>query len=173
MSQTYNWTPPLEDGMESWPDLRHPVRLGLLLGMMFGAVNVMFSWLFPLSDDTIGALLRFYGPMFFVWSFISFRAARRDGRLLSGLVTGAAVAFTTFCVFDVLNIVRVNLFLGELTARADWQNMMARFRASEFSNLRAFVTLEYVRDAPLKIGTASVIGAVMGTIGGSLGRVQS
>ena len=92
---------------------------------------------------------------------------------MSGLVTGAAVAFTTFCVFDVLNIVRVNLFLGELTARADWQNMMARFRASEFSNLRAFVTLEYVRDAPLKIGTASVIGAVMGTIGGSLGRVQS
>ena len=161
------------DGMASWPDLRHPLRLGLLLGTMFGAVNVMFSWLFPLSDDTIGALLRFYGPMFLVWSFISFRAARRDGRLLSGLVTGAAVAFATFCVFDVLNIVRVNLFLDALTARADWQSMMARFRASEFSNLRAFVTLEYIKDAPLKIGTASVIGVVMGTIGGSLGRVQS
>ena len=134
--------------MASWPDQRHPLRLGLLLGTMFGAVNVMFSWLFPLSDDTlIGALLRFYGPMFFVWGFASFRAARRDRRLLSGLLTGAAVAFATFCVFDVLNIVRVNLFLDELTARADWQSMMARFRASEFSNLRAFVTLKLLRCA--------------------------
>ena len=53
---------------------------------------MMFSWLFPLSDDTIAAHLRF-----------------------------------------------------------------SRFRASEFSSLLALVTLEYVRAAPLKIGTASTI----------------
>jgi len=46
--------------------------------------------------------------------------------------------------------------------------MMARFRASEFDNLRTFVTFDYIKDAPLKIGTASIIGAVMGTVGGSL-----
>jgi hypothetical protein len=34
------------------------------------------------------------------------------------------------------------------------------------------VTLEYIKDA-LKIGTASVIGAVMGGIGGSLARLRS
>jgi len=149
------------------------LRLGLVLGMVFGTVNVLFSWLFPLSDDTIGALLRFYGPMFFMWVFASFRAARRDERLLSGITTGVVVAFATFCVFDLLNLVRVNLFLDDLTGRADWQSMMVRFSASGFDSLRAFVTLEYIEDAPLKIGAASAIGAVMGTVGGVLGRLQS
>jgi hypothetical protein len=59
------------------------------------------------------------------------------------------VAFATFCIFDVLNLVRVNLFLYDLTGRADWQSMMARFRASEFDSVRAFVTMDYIKDAPL------------------------
>ena len=147
--------------------------LGLSIGLIFGAVNLVFSWLFPLGDDTIGALLRFYGPMFFVWGIASFRAARRDGRLLSGVTTGLVVAFATFCMFDLLNLLRVNLFLDELTSRADWQALMARFRASGYHNLRTFVTLNYIEDAPFKIGAASVIGAVMGAIGGSLGRLRS
>jgi hypothetical protein len=159
--------------MIDWLYLKSALRLGLFLGLIFGAVNLVFSWLFPLEDDTIRALLRFYGPMFFVWAFASFRTARRDGRLLSGVVTGLVVAFATFCVFDLLNLVRVNLLLYDLTGRADWQSMMMRFRASQFDSLREFVTLDYIKDAPLKIGVASVIGAVMGAIGGSLGRLWS
>jgi hypothetical protein len=149
------------------------LRLGLLVGLIFGAVNLVFSWLFPMEDDTIPALLRFYGPMFFVWALASFRASRRDERLLSGVLTGFVVAFGTFCVFDLVNLLRVNLFLYELTGRADWRSMMARFRASGFDDLRIFVTLDYIKDAPLKIGAASIIGALMGTIGGSLGRLRS
>ena len=149
------------------------LRLGFFVGLVFGVVNLVLSWLLPLSDDSIGALLRFYGPMFFVWALASFRAARRDGRLFSGVATGVVVAFATFCVFDLLNLVRVNLFLGELTGRADWQSLMGRFRASGSDNLRTFVTLEYIKDAPLKISAASVIGAVMGTVGGALGRLRS
>jgi len=152
---------------------KRALRLGLIVGLIFGAVNLVFTCLLPLEDDAIGALLRFYGPMFFVWAFASFRAAHRDGRLLSGVATGVVVAFATFCVFDLLNLVRVNLFLDQLTGRADWQSMMARFRASEFDSLRTFVTLDYIKDAPLKIGTASVIGAFMGAVGGSLGRLRS
>jgi hypothetical protein len=110
--------------------------------------------------------------MFFVWALASFRAARRSGRLLSGVTTGLAVAFATFCVFDVLVLLRVNLFLNELTGRADWQNMVLRFRASDFDSLRLFVNLDYVKGAPLKIGVASAIGALMGAIGGSLGRLR-
>ena len=159
--------------MIDWLYIKSALRLGLFLGLIFGAVNLVFSWLFPLEDDTIGALLRFYGPMFFVWAFASFRAVRRDGRVLSGIATGLVVAFATFCVFDVLNLVRVNLFLYDLTGRADWQSMMMRFRASQFDSLRGFVTLDYIKGAPLKIGAASVIGAVMGAVGGSLGRLWS
>ena len=54
------------------------------------------------------------------------------------------VAFATFCVFALLNILRVNLFLSELAGRADWQSIMARFGASGFSSLRAFVTFDYI-----------------------------
>ena len=111
--------------------------------------------------------------MFFLWAFASFRAERRNRQWLSGVTTGLVVAFATFCMFDVLNLVRVNLFLYDLTGRADWQSMMARFRASEFDSVRAFVTMDYIKDAPLKIGTASVIGALMGGISGLLGRLRS
>jgi hypothetical protein len=38
--------------------------------------------------------------------------------------------------------VRVNLFLAELTARADWQNMMRRFDSSGFDSLRLFVNVD-------------------------------
>ena len=45
----------------------NPLFLGLLVGLVFGLVNLFFTWLYPLDDDSPGALLRFYGPMFLVW----------------------------------------------------------------------------------------------------------
>jgi hypothetical protein len=104
---------------------------------------------------------------------VSFLAGRRSGRLSTGVTTGFIVAFGTFCVFYVLNLLRVNLFLAELTGRADWQNMMRRFRGSDFDSLRSFVNVDYLKGAPLKIGVASLIGAVMGLIGGTIGRWKS
>ncbi len=149
----------------------NPLLLGLIVGLVFGSVNLVFTWLYPLDDDSPGALLRFYGPMFFVWALVSFRAARRSGRLLSGVTTGMIVAFATFCIYDALVLLRVNLFLNDLTGRADWQNMMMRFRRSGFDSLRLFVNLDYIKGLPLKTGVASVIGGLMGSIGGSLGRL--
>jgi hypothetical protein len=145
-----------------------PLLLGLVVGLIFGGVNLIVTWLYPLLDDTPVTLLRFYGPMFLVWAAAAFRATRRSGRLWAGVSTGFAVAFATFCVFDLLVLLRVNLFLSELANRDDWQNMVQRFRASEFDSLRLFVNLDYLKGAPLKIGVASAIGAVMGMIGGSI-----
>jgi hypothetical protein len=107
--------------------------------------------------------------MFFTWAFASFRAARRHGKLLSGVATGLIVASATISVFAVLNLVRFHVFLSDLTGRADWQGMMARFRASDYDSLRTFVTLESIKMAPLMIGIGSVIGTVMGVVGGLLG----
>jgi len=149
--------------------INSPLPLGILIGLMFGAMKLLITWLYPVADDTPCALLVFYGPMFFLWAFAAFRASRRSGRFLSGVTTGMLVAFATFCVFDLLVILRVNLFLSELTGRADWQNMMGRFQASGFGSLRLFINLDYIKGAPLKIGTASTIGTFMGIIGGSLG----
>jgi hypothetical protein len=150
-----------------------PLLVGFVLGLVFGIVDLLFTWVEPLSDDSIPALLRFYGPMFLSWAFVSFRAVRRSGRLSTGITTGFVVAFGTFCVFYVLNLLRVNLFLADLTGRADWQNMMQRFRDSDFDSLRLFVNMDYLKGAPFKIGVASVIGAVMGLVGGAIGRVKS
>src|SRR4249919_2646629 len=108
----------MEENMFSRRLSKSPLLLGLIVGLIFGSVNLVFTWLYPLDDDSPGALLRFYGPMFFVWALASFRASRRSGRLLSGVTTGMVVAFATFGVFDVLVLLRVNLFLNDLTSRA-------------------------------------------------------
>ena len=158
--------------MPDWQRTKRTLFLGLIVGLAFGSVNLLFTWLYPLADDTPMALLRFYGPMFFVWALASFRAARRSGRLLSGVTTGMIVAFATFIGFDLFILLRVNLFLNELTGRADWQSMMLRFRGSDVDNLRLFVNLDYAKGAPLKLGVSCAIGVVMGVVGGFLGQLM-
>jgi hypothetical protein len=100
--------------MLDWSHTKRTVLLGLAVGLVFGSVNLIMTWLYPLADDTPAALLQFYGPMFFVWALASFRTARRTGRLLSGITTGLTVAFATFFAYDLLILVRVNLFPHEL-----------------------------------------------------------
>lgn len=153
--------------------VRNALLLGVIVGLTFGAVNLLLTWLYPLQDDSPGALLLFYGPMFLLWALAAFTATHLSGRFLYGVTAGTLVAFATFCVFDLLIIVRVNLFLNELTGRADWQNLMARFQTSGFDSLRLFVNLDYIKGAPLKIGAASVIGTMMGVIGGFVGRLPT
>jgi len=147
----------------------NPLLLGLVVGLIFGFVDLITTWLNPLQDDSVGALLGFYGPMFLVWSFVAFRAARNTGRLWSGVAAGMAVAFATFCVFVALNFLRVNLFLNQLAGRADRQNMLMRFRTSGSDDLRLFVNLDYIKGTPFKIGAATVFGTVLGILGGGLG----
>jgi hypothetical protein len=157
--------------MRDWPHTRRTVFLGLAVGLIFGSVNLFMTWRDPLADDTPAALLRFYGPMFATWALASFLAARRTGRVFSGIATGLTVAFATFIAFDLLILVRVNLFLQELTGRSDWQNMMMRFRISDSDSLRLFVNVDYLTGAPLKLGVSCAVGAIIGTVGGSLGHL--
>jgi hypothetical protein len=149
--------------------MSRPLLIGLVTGLVFGCVDLVFTWLNPVEDDTLIALLRFYGPMFLVWSAVAFTAARRSGRWRSGVAAGAVAAFATFAVFIVLNFVRVNVFLHDLTARPDWQSLMARFQASGGGNLRLFVNLDYLRGTPFKITAATAIGVVLGGLGGTFG----
>ena len=136
--------------------LKSTLRVGFFLGLIFGVVNLMISWRFPLLEDTKDVLVSFWGPMFFTWAFASYRAARRHAQLLSGVTTGLIVAIATICVFDIRNLLRFHLFLNELTARSDWQGMMQRFRASNYVSLRTFVTLETIKMTPLMIAIGSL-----------------
>ena len=148
------------------------VLLGFIVGLAFGLVNMLVSWLYPLNDDTAATLLGFYGPMFVMWGLASLRAAQQSGRLASGIATGITIACATFIAFDLLVILRVNMFLSELTSRADWQNMMMRFRASGTDSLRLFVNLDYAKQIPLKLTAFCAIGAFTGMLGGSLGQLM-
>ncbi len=147
------------------------LRLGLLLGVAFGLLNLISTQVDPYAEDTIPALLVFYGPMFAIWGFAGFRASRRSGRLADAVFVGAIVAFSTFFVFVVARLITVNLSLDVTSQRFDWQNLLARFKTSGFESLRAYANYEYVAGAPFKIFVASIIGAGMGLVGALCGRV--
>ena len=108
--------------------------------------------------------------MFAAWAATSFFVTRRTGQIWEGIKAGAVVAFATFCVLDLLVIVRANLFLNELSGRSDWRALMARFQGSGFESLRSYINYHYLSQAPFKILFASIIGSCMGLVGGSLGR---
>jgi hypothetical protein len=65
-----------------------------------------------------------------------------------------------------VNLLRINLFFDAILDRADWQNMVARFRASGGGSLTAAINYNYLADAPFKILVASLIGAATGLFGG-------
>jgi hypothetical protein len=153
------------------PRLRNPVLFGLLAGAAFGLWDLIATRLHPVAEDTAVALLKFYGPMFTLWGFAGFRAARRTGRVLDAVKVAVVVAFATFVVYDLAVIVRVNLFLDTISQRSDWQNLVAGFQASGSKSLRAYANQIYVIGAPFKILVASIIGACTGLVGGFFGRL--
>ena len=148
---------------------RSIVTLGIVLGVVFGAWNVIVSVLNPVMDDTPLALLGFYGPMFGSWGYSGYRAFQRTGRLPHAAGTGALVAFGTFTVFTVIVIARMNVTLDTIVERPDWRNMVRTYADSGFDSFRAYANYVYLTGAPLKIVVASSIGAASGWIGGMVG----
>jgi hypothetical protein len=152
--------------------LRHALSLidgavlGLALGTIFGLWNIVGTQLDPLADDTPAALMVFYGPMFTAWGIAGFVAARRSGRFIEAVKVGATVAFVTFAVFWIANLVRVNVFLDTLPERVDWQGLMARYYANGSDNFRSFVNYEYLAGAPFALLVPTIVGVLTGMIGG-------
>jgi hypothetical protein len=83
------------------------------------------------------------------------------------VVGGIAIAAATSVIFVMLNLVRANLFLDQLVNRADWQNMMMRFKASG-ELLRLFVNVDYIRGAPFKVAVGIALGALTGVAGSAV-----
>lgn len=145
--------------------------MGGALGVAVGTWNFLAFWMDPL-DDSVAAMLLIYVPMFICWAVAGFIAARRTGRLTDAITAGAVCAFSTFVVFWVANIIRVNAFLDTLHEWPGWQQtVVARYRTSGFESFRVFTNYDYLKDAPLKIATATVIGATLGASGGMTVKV--
>jgi hypothetical protein len=161
----------MEKSAATW---RWTVTLGVIVGTVFGVWNLLVTWWTPLLEDSAAGLLLFYGPMFVVWAVAGYVAVRRSGKIADGPKAGALVAFITFVVLSAFMIARVNLFLDQLTHRADWQNLLARYQASGFMSLRDYANYVYVLQTPFRILIPTVIGAVLGLIGGGIaGRVHA
>jgi hypothetical protein len=159
-----------EKTMARWRIAANPLVTGCIIGFAFGAINLLVTWLDTLLDDSPLTLFAFYGPMFFLWSVVAYRTARHSGRALAGVTAGTVVAFATFVVYDIVILLRVNMFLNELAGRADWVNLVRRFRDSGSDSFRRFVNVEYITGSPLKIAVASMLGAAIGAISGFFGR---
>ena len=152
-------------------EMRAFALAGCALGFALGAWNILAFWMNPL-DDSVAGMLIVYGPMFFCWGVAGLVAARRTGRLMDAVTAGAVFAFSTFAIFWIANIVRVNLFLDVLWDWPGWQQtVVARYRESGFESFRAFTNYEYLKDAPFKLTVPTAIGAVLGSVGGLAGRL--
>ena len=140
--------------------------VGCGLGLGFGVWSLVAFWRNPL-DDSVAGMLVVYVPMSISWTVAGYVAARRTGRLTDAVAAGAVLAFSTFAIFWIVNIVRVNLFLDVLREWPGWQQtVVARYRDSEYDSFRAFTNGEYLKDAPLKIAVPTAIGATLALAGG-------
>jgi hypothetical protein len=143
----------------------------ILIGLTFGVWNLYRTWSAPLSDDSVFAVLVFYGPMFASWATVAFICRKRGASLARTIAAGATVAVISFAVYYCAILIRVNVFLDVLRGREDWQLMVSTFPTSGFESFRAYVNYIYATGAPFKIAVASAIGASTGLAGGLAGSV--
>ena len=152
--------------------MNRDVQIGIALGALFGAWALISTARDPLAADSIPAVALFYFPMFTTWGFAGFRAYRRDHRLTSALRSGTLVAFVTFVVLHIAQFIRINLFLDAIAARLDWTYLVSSYQASGVGSLRAYANYLYLKEAPFKILTFSLIGAAFGSLGGVAAQLR-
>jgi hypothetical protein len=109
------------------PEAKPFALAGSALGLALGAWNFISFWLNPLNDSVSGMLI-LYVPMFVSWGVAGFVAVRRTGRLTDAVKAGAVFAFSTFVIFWIANIARVNVFLDVLREWPSWQTVVTRYR---------------------------------------------
>jgi hypothetical protein len=105
-----------------------------------------------------------------IWVVVAFVAGRHTGQVWPAVKTATITAAATFAMLQILMIVRVNLFLGELVHRSDWQRLLMRFDASGSPSLRSFANREYVAGTPAVMAVGAAAGFLFGVVGGALGR---
>jgi hypothetical protein len=145
------------------------ITLGFIIGGLAATANLIATPLLPDAEDTPAALLAFYGPMLLMWALFCFATYRRSRSLAQAIKAGALIGFVTFAIFQVGNLVRVNLFLDTVSHRDDWRNMLSSYRTSGFGSFRAYTNYIYAVMTPLLLLVGSTIGAATGLVGGLLG----
>jgi hypothetical protein len=145
-----------------------PLAVGLAFGAFLGIANLIDTAVEPLADDTAPRMLTLASMVLVTWAVIAFLAARRAGNFRQAVVAGMLVGAGTLFMFGLANAIRINVFLDTIQYRDDWRNLMARYRESGDTSLRAFVNRDHLTPMLGVIGIGAAAGAVCGMIGGAL-----
>jgi hypothetical protein len=98
-------------------------------------------------------------------------AAARSRRFRGVAINGLLIGVATMAVIYVSSILRINLFLEQISNRADWVNLMARYRASDFHSLRAYANYEYLGSLPVLLALGAVAGGCCGLLGATIRQI--
>lgn len=109
-----------------------------------------------------------FGTLLLLWIAIGFGAARRSRTFRGAVLAGVLAGLATMFVLDVAAIVRANVFLDQIRHRSDWQNLLARYYASGFRDLRLYATYEYLTISPILLALGAGAGALSGALGGAV-----
>ena len=116
-------------------------------------------------------MLLFASLLLVSWLVLTFLVARRAGSFRQAVVAGMVICVGTLLMFGVANTIRVNVFLDEIKYRDDWRNLMARFRESGYTSLRAYVNRDHLTPLAGTIAIGSAVGAIVGACAGAFERV--
>ena len=148
--------------------LLRPAVWGVSIGAVAGAATLISTAANPLAEDSAVAMAFWLGSLLVVWMAIGFGTARRRAAFRDAVTAGVVAGLATMLVYNIAAIVRANVFLDQIRYRDDWQNLLARFHTSGFSDLRAYATYEYITIAPLLLALGACAGAISGAVGGAV-----
>lgn len=149
----------------------HPVAWGFLIGAAAGTLQLLSTALDPLADDSGGVMFVIVATLLLLWMLASLGATTRSQRLRDVVISGIVMGAATMAVVHISSTLRVNLFLDQIQDRADWVNLMARYRASVFHSLRAYANYEYLGSLPALLALGAVAGGCCGAVGGAIRRL--
>jgi hypothetical protein len=145
-----------------------PVAWGVAIGIVAGGWNLISTAIAPLDDDTAFATMLFLAVLLVVWLLATSAAGQRSRGLRDSITAGVLMGVATLAIFHLAGIIRVNVFIEQIRDRDDWQNLVARFHASNFHDLRAYATYEYVKMTPMLLAFGAIAGGISGAVSGAI-----
>jgi len=147
------------------------VTWGVVLGLAFGGWILVDTAIDPLGDDTVAAVGGMFGLLVLLLGVPGFMAGRRGARWVDAVMAGLVAGTVTMTLFNLLGIIRVNLFLDVIRQRSDWEAMIQGFKGSGYESLRAYANAVYFRQLLVLPVVGALSGAVTATISYALARV--
>lgn len=143
------------------------VAFGFTAGAILGLTNLISTAIAPLAEDTPFRVAVFFGVIMLVWAFSGFLAHRRTRRFIESAKAGATVGGISLGLFHLAAMLRLNIFLADVSRRSDWQGLILNFQQSGFESLRAYANYTYLHELGFVVLLGVLVGALCGILGGT------